>query len=610
MSTPYLGISGQDTLLALKKYFGYDSFRPGQREVIGKILSGEDVLAVMPTGAGKSMCYQLPALVMQGITIVVSPLISLMRDQVSALGAAGIKAAYINSMLTPKQCSLALSNASRGMYKIIYVAPERLLTPQFTDFANRADISFVAIDESHCVSEWGHDFRRSYLCIKDFVAGLKKRPVVAAFTATATEKVKDDITKLLALSTPYVFTMGYDRPELYFGVVTPDDKEQYLLDFIKRRPGKAGIVYCSTRKHVDLVYTLLREYGISTARYHAGLTETERGTAQDDFIYDRCRVIVATNAFGMGIDKSNVSYVVHYDIPLSIEGYYQEAGRAGRDGMNAECVLLFSWKDVKIAEFLIEHSDMDEEVPEEELKKMRRINLEKLNNMVKLAKSTSCLRARILDYFGENYGKDSCGRCSVCMKKNNAVTIDSARLIIGSVVMQTGGRYGAGVILDILSGKRTEKLAGRGFDRLYEYGAMKLTDKSSVRKLIDDMITEGRLVRTADKYPVLKVTEKFMKEYSEMRSSLTDRGRSTVIRPEEKLLEALKEWRKKTAYKLGIPPYIIVTDLTLNLIAIELPKDKRELLKIKGIAENKADKYGKDIIRIVKQHTNQPEGEK
>ena len=608
MSGPYNVSSEKDVLLALKKFFGYDSFRPGQQEIIAKILSGENVLAVMPTGAGKSICYQLPALVMSGIAIVVSPLISLMRDQVSALGALGIKAAYINSMLTPRQCSLALANASRGMYKIIYVAPERLQTPQFMDFASKADISIVAIDESHCVSEWGHDFRRSYLCIKDFVAELRSEPVVAAFTATATDKVKSDIIELLGLKDPFVFTTGYDRPELYFGVVTPSDKEQYLLDFIKRRPGSAGIVYCSTRKHVDLVYTLLREHGISTARYHAGLSEAERRISQDDFIYDRCRVIVATNAFGMGIDKSNVAFVVHFDIPLSIEGYYQEAGRAGRDGMDAECVLLFSHRDVKIAQFLIEHSESDEEIPEDELDRMKRINLEKLDKMVSFCRSDNCLRVNVLSYFGEKYPKSSCGRCSVCMRENNTVTVDTARLIVGSVVIKTGGRYGAGIIADILAGKTSEKLIGRGLDKLYEYGAMRLTDKSSVRKLIDDMIEEGRLFRTGDKYPVIKVTDKFIREYDEMRSTLKERGRSTIVTPDEKLLAALKDWRKRTAYRLGLPPYIIVTDLTLNLIALEKPKDKRELLKIKGIAENKADKYGKDIVKIVNEHIKKPEG--
>ncbi len=610
MLTSYNNISEQEELKQLKKYFGYDSFRHGQREVIGKILSRNDVLAVMPTGSGKSICYQLPALMLEGITIVVSPLISLMRDQVAALGASGIRAAYINSTLTAKQCSLALANASRGMYKIIYVAPERLLTPQFSEFAKRADISLVAIDESHCVSEWGHDFRRSYLYIKDFVYSLKNRPIVAAFTATATEQVKKDIVDLLELDSPCVFTLGYDRKELYFGVMTPDDKEAYIVDFIKRRADKSGIIYCLTRKHVDLVHTMLLEHEISAAKYHAGLSETERNIAQDNFIYDRCKVIVATNAFGMGIDKSNVSYVLHFDVPLSIESYYQEAGRAGRDGMDAECVLLFSWKDVRIAKFLIEHSDTDEEIPENERSRIKEINLKKLDKMINLCKSPKCLRVNILGYFGEKYNKNYCGKCSVCMKKNTAVTLDSARMIVGAVIMHTGARYGVGTICDILAGKTSGKLIGRGLDKLYEYGAMKLTDKDAVKRLIDDMISEGRLYKSEGEYPVLKLTDKFIREFGAYKAPLRTNFKPTAVKADEQLITELKEWRKTTAYKLGVPPYIIITDMTLNIIALDRPVDTRSLLKVKGISEEKAEKYGKDIVRIVKKHTQQPKGEK
>lgn len=599
MYTSYNNVTEREVLKELKKYFGYDSFRPGQREIISKILSGVDVLAVMPTGSGKSMCYQLPALIMQGITIVVSPLISLMRDQVASLGDAGIRAAYINSTLTAKQCSLALTNASRGMYKIIYVAPERLLTPQFLNFATKADISLIAIDEAHCVSEWGHDFRRSYLDIKTFAESLKRRPVVAAFTATATDKVKSDISKLLALKDSFVYTSGYDRPELYFGVVQTNDKEKYLLDFIKRRADLSGIVYCLTRKHVDLVYLLLAEHGLSVAKYHAGLSEAERTAAQDAFIYDKCRTIVATNAFGMGIDKSNVSYVLHYDLPLSVEGYYQEAGRAGRDGANAECVLLFSWQDVKIAKFLIEHSDTNEELSENEQERFKKINLEKLEKMINICKNEKCLRVSILDYFGEKYRGRECGKCSYCLRKNKAVTLDSARLIVGSVIIKTGGRYGAKMIADILSGDVSEKLIGRGLDKLYEYGVMKLTDKAAVRALIGDMISEGWLLKTDGDYPVLKITEKFMREYTKTTARIKAVPKPFSVKPDEKLVAALKQWRKATAYKLGLPPYVILTDMTLNIIALDKPKDKRGLLKIKGISERNADRFWKEITGIV-----------
>lgn len=604
MSVSYSVSRCNETDRALKKYFGYDSFRPGQREIIDSILSGKDVLAVMPTGSGKSICYQLPALIFPGITLVISPLISLMRDQVASLGAAGIRAAYINSTLTARQCSLAMSNAARGMYKIIYVAPERLLTAQFCAFAEKAEINFVAIDESHCVSQWGHDFRRSYLSIKDFVSKLRHRPVVAAFTATATDRVKKDISSLLDLKEPAVFTTGYDRPELYFGIETPHDKEEYIIDFIRRRPGKAGIIYCSTRKYVDLLCSELVSRGVSAVKYHAGMTETERNASQDDFIYDRCRVIVATNAFGMGIDKSNVSFVIHYNIPLSIEAYYQEAGRAGRDGMDAECVLLFSYRDVKVAEYLIDMSGTDEECDPEEAEKLKRINREKLGQMIHICRSNDCLRANILSYFGQKYKSDSCNKCSVCLRRNKAVTLDSMRMIIGTLIQKTGGRYGAGAVVDILAGRRTEKIAARGYDKLYEFGVFKLHDKSSVKKIIENMIIEGFLYRTNDEFPLLKVTDKFVAESEKRKAEIGDLAVPQSVRADGNIVAALKEWRLKTAYKLGLPPYIVITDLSVNMIAIEKPYDERGLLKIKGISEKKVQKYGCEIINIVKKYAN------
>ena len=602
MSEEYEVKRDNSTLKALKSFFGYDSFRPGQKEVVEAILLQRDVLAVMPTGSGKSICYQLPALMLSGITIVVSPLISLMRDQVAALCASGIRAAYINSTLSAKQCSLAMANASRGEYKIIYVAPERLESLQFLGFAQKADISLVAIDEAHCVSQWGHDFRRSYLSIKNFVESLKRRPVVAAFTATATVRVKEDICKLLALDDPVDFTTGYDRPELYFGVESVPDKECYILDFISRRAHKAGIIYCATRKNVDLLCERLVLHGVSAVKYHAGLSEAERNRAQDDFIYDRCRVIVATNAFGMGIDKSNVSFVIHYNMPLSIEAYYQEAGRAGRDGMDAECVLLYSYKDVKLGEYLIDISAEYSEEKPKEAEKMRRINREKLVKMDSLCKDKGCVRANILAYFGEKYKDNGCGKCSSCLKKNNEITLDSMKLIIGGLVYKTGGRYGAGAIVDILSGKRTEKLAARGYDRFFEFGAFKLHDKASVRAIIEQMISEGFLERTEGDYPLIRVTELFKRESAKSASELGRFPAPKSMRADEALIAEIKKWRTSTAYKLGIPPYIILTDLTVNMLAIDKPTDMLSLLKTRGISEKKAEKYGKEIISIIKKY--------
>ncbi len=596
----------QESLKTLKEYFGYDSFRPGQEQVINSILSGNDVLAVMPTGSGKSVCYQIPALIRSGITIVISPLISLMRDQVAALVSVGVRAAYLNSTLTPAQCRQALDNAKSGLYKIIYVAPERLTTPAFVDFATGADISLVAIDESHCVSEWGHDFRKSYLAIKDFIASLKCRPVVAAFTATATERVKRDICDLLALNSPKVFTTGYDRPGLYFGIKHTSDKLGYILDFISRRPDKSGIIYCATRKNTEALCESLIDRGIDAVKYHAGLTEDERNRNQDEFIYDRCRIIVATNAFGMGIDKSNVSFVIHYNMPLSIEAYYQEAGRAGRDGMDAECVLLFSEQDVKLGRYIISLNRDDGDTDPAEVRRIQDINLQKLQKMSELCRAASCVRANLLHYFGEEYKNIPCNKCSYCLRGNRKITFDGAKKVIGSLIIRTGGRFGVNAVADILSGSRNRKIIERGYDRLYEYGQLSFKDRNAIKDVIEEMIEDGLLYKTADEYPVLKITDGYMKICAESARTSPANVKINVInreiRPDEKLLTALKEWRKKTAARLGIPPYIVFNDMTLTLIALGKPKNHYELLKIKGVADQKAGRYGSEIIAIIEEH--------
>ncbi len=401
-----------DKLHALKQYFGHSAFRPGQEALIDALLSGQDVLGVLPTGAGKSVCYQLPAVMLTGITLVISPLISLMKDQVTALNQSGIPSAYINSTLTAAQCREALRRAALNAYKIIYVAPERLHTPLFQQFIRQASLALIAVDEAHCVSQWGQDFRPSYLDIAAFLQGLPHCPPVGAFTATATPKVKEDIIRLLQLRTPYILSQGFDRPNLYFEVRTPKKKEEELLRLMERWPEKSGIVYCSTRKNVDNVCNLLRLKGYAAARYHAGMGEEERHQAQDDFQFDRARVMVATNAFGMGIDKSNVSFVVHYNMPKDLESYYQEAGRAGRDGEKADCILLYSKGDVVMAQYLISHSrerGLDAALNEE----LERHEKERLKMMTFYSTTSRCLRAFILRYFGES-APDSCGNCSSC----------------------------------------------------------------------------------------------------------------------------------------------------------------------------------------------------
>ncbi len=594
-------IKMQDSLKTLKEYFGYDSFRPGQEMVVDAIMSGRDVLAVMPTGSGKSVCYQVPALMKSGITLVISPLISLMRDQVSALVSVGVRAAYLNSTLTPAQCRLAIDNAKAGIYKIIYVAPERLATPAFREFTAVADIGLVAIDESHCVSEWGHDFRRSYLEIKDFIASLKRRPVVAAFTATATEQVRHDICKLLALDSPEVFTTGYDRPGLYFGIKSSRDKLGYVVDFIKRRPDKSGIIYCATRRNTEALCETLIDRGIDAVKYHAGLTEDERNRNQDEFVYDRCRIIVATNAFGMGIDKSNVSFVLHYNMPLSIEAYYQEAGRAGRDGMDAECVLLFSEQDVKLGRYIISKTAGEAEEDEAEARRLRDISIRKLERMAELCRAATCVRANILGYFGEAYNTP-CNKCSYCLRHNKEVTLDGAKRVIGSLILRTGGRFGVNAVADILAGARNQKLIARGYDRLYEFGQLSFRDRSSIKDVIAEMIDEGLLYKTAGEYPLLKLTDKYMKVCAESAKEPVNVRINAIerqIRPNAKLLSELKEWRRKTAARLGVPPYIVFNDMTLTLIALAKPVSFWELIKIKGVAQQKASRYCDEIVKII-----------
>ena len=401
----------------LKKYYGYDSFRNGQEDIINSLISGKDTLAVMPTGAGKSVCYQIPALCLDGITLVISPLISLMQDQVRTLISMGIRGAYLNSSLTPRQIELAVQNAKKGVYKIIYVAPERLETPSFLDFACNQNIPLIAVDEAHCISQWGHDFRPSYTRIADFIEKLPKRPVIAAFTATATSIVKSDIIQQLELKEPFSMSLGFDRQNLYFGVYTPVNKTQFLINYIKKNPDKSGIVYCQTRKFVDEIANTLQENNISALPYHAGMSDEDRAANQNSFIYGKVNVIVATNAFGMGINKPDVRYVIHYNMPFNIEDYYQQAGRAGRDGEPAECLLLYCSRDVKINEFLIRKSGDNEDLDPVELKKHIEIQLEKLKLMTYYsASTTTCLRKRILNYFGEKY-IPPCNNCSYCDKQ-------------------------------------------------------------------------------------------------------------------------------------------------------------------------------------------------
>lgn len=587
-----------DKYQILKQYFGYDGFRQGQLTAIDSILSGRDTVAVMPTGGGKSVCFQVPAMMFQGITIVISPLISLMNDQVRALSQCGIPAAYINTSLDEKVISGVLTDAEKGRYKIIYVAPERLLTESFRRLCNKAEISFIAIDEAHCVSQWGQDFRPGYLDIKEFIASFKKRPVVAAFTATATKIVKQDITELLGLINPIEIVTGFDRENLYFEVVRVKDKLTALKRYLDLYSGSSGIVYCSTRKNVDELYSELKNDGVPVTRYHAGLSKNERKLNQDSFIEDNTPVIVATNAFGMGIDKSNVSFVIHYNMPGDIESYYQEAGRAGRDGSDANCVLLFSASDIIVQKWFINNAEENGYLSEREQKELKKLRLEKLQQMVDYCKGEVCLRNHILRYFGE-MPTEKCGNCSFCTGNTSSVDVTVQAQKIFSCIRRVKENEPTRVIIDILKGKETEYILGKGYNELSVYGIMNDSAESQIELYIEYFI--GRLLIARDSAGILRLENsgkevlfkgKRIRKLTAVKKNIDE----PVIPLDLRLLSQLKIIRKDLANKSGMPAFVIFTDKTLESMARYKPKDERELLLIPGVGQKKAEKYGKYFL--------------
>ena len=560
-------------LETLKQYFGYDVFREGQKTLIDGILSGKDVLGIMPTGAGKSVCFQVPALMMDGLVLVVSPLISLMKDQVNALNQSGIAAAFINSSLSERQIRLALYNAANGAYKLIYVAPERLLSPDFMEFAQYADISMLTVDEAHCISQWGQDFRPSYAKIPEFIVRLKKRPVVSAFTATATPKVRGDIIGQLGLSDPIVLVAGFDRRNLYFDVQKPNNKFSALLDFLKDKKGRSGIIYCSTRAKVEEVCERLRQKGYNASRYHAGLPDTERHENQDDFLYDRVQIMVATNAFGMGIDKSNVSYVAHYNMPLNIEGYYQEAGRAGRDGTAADCILFYNGQDVRTNLWMIENA-RDVEYPDEQTENMlKERDRERLREMTFYCTTGDCLRNSILRYFGEN-PPNYCGNCGNCNTNFETadITVDALQII--SCVARMKERYGVNMIIDVLRGSKNEKVLRLELDKLSVYGISEKTDRQ-LREIIGHMVHSGHLLKTADEYPLIKLVPRaneVLRGGASVHMKLSkpkEREKVSSAKQEKpvdnQLFAHLKELRLAIAGENKVPAFVIFPDSTLDL---------------------------------------------
>ncbi len=598
----------------LKHYFGYSDFRAGQESLIDAITCGRDVLGIMPTGGGKSLCYQIPALMFRGITFVVSPLISLMKDQVMALKSANVPAAYINSSLTYNQLLKVYDNLRAGMYKIVYIAPERLEADGFREVAMGLDIAMIAVDEAHCVSQWGNDFRPSYLKISRFIASLPCRPVVAAFTATATELVREDIMAKLDLREPFRIVTGFDRPNLNFEVHSPRHKKDMLLDLIRQRRDKSGIIYCQTRRKVEAICDFLNEHGFSATRYHAGLDDGERVRNQEDFVYDRRSIMVATNAFGMGIDKSNVSYVIHFNMPMSLEAYYQEAGRAGRDGAPADCILLYSPSDIQTAKMLLENSEVPEDADEEFVELQKALDYERLERMIAYCKHTGCLRGNILDYFGEEHG-EACGNCLNCRSVfvERDVTTEAQKILscIKRAKDMLGFSVGMALIVRTLHGSRDKRIAELGLDRLSTYGIMKGEDKHLTNDIVNHLCTLGYIGKNTEYgslfinemsndilFGGVRVTIKCKEEKRIARTEKTKIVREQ-INSDEGLYEYLRKLRMDIANEQGVPAYIVFTNATLADMVAKKPLDMGDFLCVSGVGEQKARAYGARFIRAI-----------
>ena len=603
---------------ALKAVFGYDSFRQGQESVINAVLDGRDILAVMPTGAGKSLCYQVPAMLLSGITLVISPLISLMQDQVKALNEAGVDAAFINSSLSEKEMHDTFKNASKGQYKIIYVAPERLMSEGFVRLAKGVEISMITVDEAHCISQWGQDFRPSYMDIAEFLNVLDKRPIISAFTATATQSVREDIICSLGLTNPYFLVTGFDRENLFFQVEKPQSKDRLILDYLDRHKGESGIIYCATRKNVDSLYTLLKKRNISVAKYHAGMSIEERKQMQDDFVFDYTSIVIATNAFGMGIDKSNVRFVIHYNMPSSMENYYQEAGRAGRDGLNSECILLFSPQDIIINRFLLEHKDFSDIDPTDAMT-IRERDVKRLQIMEGYCYTTECLRNYILKYFGED-PKRPCDDCGNCLHQFETLDMtDEAKKII-NCIYESRGRYGKNIIMDTVLGAKTARLEEIGASKYKSYGVLESSNKTLLRRLIEELLLEG-YIQTGE-YQVLKLGDisKLKLKDTKVLVKITDEDKATnrKLKPKKnikgmdsltssgfKLFDKLKELRLEIAREEKMPPYIVFNDKTLIDMCAKMPTTKSDMLNVSGVGENKYGKYGERFIAVIKEYAKQ-----
>lgn len=578
----------------LKKYFGYDTFRDHQEEIITSILNGHDTMAIMPTGAGKSLCYQLPAILSDSTTIVISPLISLMKDQVDYLNSIGVSATFLNSSLTGSSFKERLYGIYENQYKIIYVAPERLETDGFMNAINSLAIPCkqVIIDEAHCVSRWGHDFRPSYTRIRDFIVSLESRPTIAAFTATATETVRKDIALSLGLTHPNMFVTGFDRENLEFKVFVNVQKDQYIRDFIREHMTDTGIIYAATRKECERLHTMLKKAGILSTLYHAGLSDKERNQAQEDFIYDNVPVMIATNAFGMGIDKSNVRYVIHYNMPRDLESYYQEAGRAGRDGLPSECILLYSAGDTAVQKYFIDEGAISPDRKSHEYKN--------LQIMESYCHTTTCLRKYMLEYFGDHTGADNCGNCSVCNNETEEIDVTLEVQMILSCINKSGQRFGRSIIVDALRGSKNKRVLSFRLDKLKTYGLMTNYSKEQIDLFMNKLIAEGYLHKTEEKYPILKLTNlsiPLLKNQGLVTMAMPKKAKKKAVQND--LLTKLKELRKEYARTEGYPPYVIFHDATLLEMCSRMPRTLEELGEIKGVGENKREKYGASFLKII-----------
>ena len=602
----------------LQRIFGYSHFRPGQETLIDAVLSGKDVFGIMPTGGGKSICYQIPALLLPGVSVVVSPLISLMRDQVMALKAAGVPAAYINSTLTGAQVQAVYRNLLAGRYKLLYVAPERLDTPGFEAVSEKIPISFLAVDEAHCISQWGQDFRPSYLRILNYIDRLPRRPVVGAFTATATKQVRQDVERILKLRDPVRTITGFDRPNLFFEVLRPELKDRELKRLLASRQGKSGIIYCSTRKKVETVCELLKDMGYSATRYHAGLEEKERVQNQEDFRYDRKTIMVATNAFGMGIDKSNVSFVIHYNMPKSLEAYYQEAGRAGRDGTEADCILLYNGSDVHVAQFLIENGSDNEELDPIQQAQVRKQDMARLEAMVGYCKTESCLRGYILEYFGQKH-PDICGNCGSCNGNYRDVDITREAQMILSCVKRIqdklGYPVGINLLGNVLRGSRNKRVLEWKLEELSTYGLLSSRSRSAVHAMIEHLEAEGYLQSELEHQTLSLTTSAAQVLYQGKQVSM-----KVEIEPEEiivrtaseplsgeyeELFDILKELRGKLAKEAGIPAYVVFSNATLMDMAKKKPRTMSQFRKVSGVGEIKAAWYGSAFLERIREFDNE-----